>query len=34
MPYIVVDAGHGGHDKGAHYHGYNEKDITCFRYPS
>lgn len=28
MPYIVVDAGHGGYDKGAHYHGYNEKDIT------
>lgn len=28
MPYIVVDAGHGGWDKGAHYHGYNEKDIT------
>jgi N-acetylmuramoyl-L-alanine amidase len=28
MPYIVVDAGHGGHDKGAHYNGYNEKDIT------
>ena len=28
MPYIVVDAGHGGWDKGAHFGGYNEKDIT------
>ena len=28
MPYIVVDAGHGGWDKGAHFSGYNEKDIT------
>ena len=28
MPYIVVDAGHGGWDKGAHYNYYNEKDIT------
>ena len=28
MPYIVVDAGHGGWDKGAHFGAYNEKDIT------
>lgn len=28
MPYIVVDAGHGGWDRGTHYYGYNEKDIT------
>ncbi|MGL4338439.1 MAG: N-acetylmuramoyl-L-alanine amidase [Turicibacter sp.] len=28
MPYIVVDAGHGGYDNGARYFGYNEKDIT------
>ena len=28
MPYIVVDAGHGGVDNGAHYFGYREKDIT------
>lgn len=28
MPYIVVDAGHGGWDNGAHYNGYREKDIT------
>ena len=28
MPYIVVDAGHGGWDNGAHYNGHREKDIT------
>ena len=33
MPYIVVDAGHGGWDRGAHFSGYNEKDITlCSKY--
>lgn len=28
MPYIVVDAGHGGRDRGASYFGHNEKDIN------
>ena len=28
MPYIVVDAGHGGRDNGAQYFGYKEKDIN------
>jgi len=28
MPYIVVDAGHGGFDSGAQYFGYKEKDIN------
>ena len=28
MPYIVVDAGHGGHDNGASYFGHKEKDIN------
>ena len=28
MPYIVVDAGHGGADNGAQYFGYKEKDIN------
>ena len=28
MPYIVVDAGHGGADNGAHYFGYREKDFN------
>ncbi|HAX72131.1 MAG TPA: N-acetylmuramoyl-L-alanine amidase [Firmicutes bacterium] len=28
MPYVVIDSGHGGYDKGASYFGYNEKDIT------
>ena len=28
MPYVVVDAGHGGRDAGAQYFGYKEKDIN------
>ena len=28
MPYIVVDAGHGGYDNGAQGFGYKEKDIN------
>jgi len=28
MPYIVVDAGHGGFDNGAQYFGFKEKDIN------
>jgi len=28
MPYIVVDAGHGGADTGAQYFGHKEKDIN------
>ena len=28
MPFIVVDAGHGGIDNGAQAHGYKEKDIN------
>ena len=28
MPYIVVDAGHGGYDNGTQYFGYKEKDIN------
>ena len=28
MPYVVIDAGHGGYDNGAQYFGYKEKDIT------
>jgi len=28
MPYIVIDAGHGGDETGAQYFGYKEKDIN------
>lgn len=28
MPYIIVDAGHGGRDRGASYFGHDEKDIN------